>query len=118
MIEILNKSDVEKIKEQEVRDYIDYSFKRLPQNFDYPSDGYFVIIETFEELIGKYIQLSNTQIPSLSTGLYDEINMVEIKDEIMEVLVFLDNDVSVSLILKTNTLPFTHQNKLKGHVQC
>lgn len=116
MIEILNKSDTTKVKDQELKDYLDYSFKRLPENFDYPNDGYFVIIETFEELIGEFIQLTNAQIPSLNTGLYDEINMVEIKDEIMEVLVFLDNDVNVSLILKTSILSSTHQDKLKGYV--
>jgi hypothetical protein len=115
MIEILNKSDVNKVKDQELKNYLDYSFKRLPQNFDYPSDGYFVIIETFEELIGEYIQLSNTQIPSLNTGLYDEINMVECKDEIMEVLVFLDNDVSVSLILKTSILSTTEKASLLAY---
>jgi hypothetical protein len=118
MIEILNKSDVKNVKNQELKKYLDYSFKRLPQNFDYPSDGYFVIIETFEELIGEFIQLSKAQIPSLSTGLYDEINMVEIKDEIMEVLVFLDNDISVSLILKMNILSSTDQDKLRGYVLC
>ena len=112
MIEILNKSDVNKVKDQELKDYLDYSFKRLPENFDYPIDGYFVMIETFEELIGECINLTNTQIPSLNTGLYDEINMVEIKDEIMEVLVFLDNDVSVSLILKTNILSTTDKARL------
>jgi len=118
MIEILNKSDINKVKDQELKDYLDYPFKRLSENFDYPIDGYFVIIETFEELIGECINLTNTQIPSLNTGLYDEINMVEMKDEIIEVLVFLDNDVSVSLILKMNILPSTHQNKLKEYVLC
>ena len=112
MIEILNKSDINKVKDQELKDYLDYSFKRLPENFDYPNDGYFVIIETFKELIGECINLTNTQIPSLNTGLYDEINMVEIKDEIIEVIVFLDNDVSVSLILKTNILSTTDKARL------
>lgn len=115
MIEILSKSDTTKVKDQELKNYLDYSFQRLPENFDYPSDGYFVIIETLEELIGEYIQLSNAQISSLSTGLYDEINMVEIKDEIMEVLVFFDNDVSVSLILKTNILNTTHSASLLAY---
>ena len=118
MIEILNKSDINKVKDQELKDYLDYSFKRLPENFDYPNDGYFVIIETSQELIGEDIQLTNTQIPSLNTGLYDGINMVEAKDEIMEVLIFLDNDLSISLILKTTILSSTHRNKLKGYVFC
>lgn len=116
MIEILSKSDVNKVEDLKLKEYLEYSFSRLPQSFDYPTDGYFVVIETLDELKGEFIHLNNTQIPSLSTGLYDDINMVEIKNEIMEVLVFLDNDISVSLILKMDMLSPKDKKALIGYL--
>ena len=50
MIEILNKTDVNKIQDKQLKDYLEYSLKRLPENFDYPNDGYFVIIENQDEI--------------------------------------------------------------------
>ncbi len=116
MIEILNKSDINKVKDQELKNYLDYSFKRLPENFDYPNDGYFVIIENQDEIKSKSIKLSNCTLNSLDEDLYDDINMVEIKDGIIEVLVFLDNDVNVSFIMLENILDLEIMQKLQEYI--
>ena len=116
MIEILNKIDVEKIKDENVREYLEYSFNRLPSDFQYPDFGYFVIVENFNELIVKSIELYCYSISGLNNGLYDDINLVEIRNEIIEILVFVDNDISVSLILPMNILPLKYKDKLKEYV--
>ena len=116
MIEILNKSDINKVKDQELKNYLDYSFKRLPENFDYPNDGYFVIIENQDEIKSKPIKLSNCTLNSLDEDLYDDINMVEIKDGIIEVLVFLDNDVNVSFVMVEEILDKDIRKKLQEYI--
>ncbi len=116
MIEILNKSDINKVKDQELKNYLDYSFKRLPENFDYPNDGYFVIIENQDEIKSKAIKLSNCILNSLDEDLYDDINMVESKDGIIEVLVFLDNDVNVSFIMNEKILQESVRDRLLKYV--
>lgn len=116
MIEILNKIDVEKIKDEKLREYLEYSFNRLPSDFQYPDLGYFLIIENFNELIANSIDLSYFSVAGLNNGLYDEINMVEIRDEIIEILVFMDNDVSVSFILSMNILPKIYKDELRKYV--
>jgi hypothetical protein len=118
MIEILNKSDVNKVKDQELKAYLDYSFKRLPENFDYPNDGYFVIIENQNEIKSKPIKLSNCTLNSLDEDLYDDINMVEIKDGIIEVLVFLDNDVNVSFVMSEGILEESVKDRLMKVIIC
>lgn len=116
MIEILNKSDTTKVKDQELKDYLDYSFKRLPENFDYPNDGYFVIIENQSEIKSTPITLSTCQLNSLDTGLYDDINMVEIEDGVIEILVFIDNDVNVAFVILEDMLDEDIKQKLQEFV--
>ena len=113
MIEILNKSDINKVGDISLKEYLQYSFRRLPLDYIYPTFGYFVVIESLEELINRDIKLSVKTIPSLTNGLYDNINMVELHNDIMEVVVFIDNDMCVSFIVPINILD--ENNKLKLH---
>ncbi|MGB5792456.1 hypothetical protein [Poseidonibacter sp.] len=87
------------IQDNKLKQYLIKSLNELPQDFDYPNDGYFVIIENQDEIKSKPIKLSNCTLNSLDEDLYDDINMVEIKDGIIEVLVFLDSDVNVSFVM-------------------
>ena len=88
MIEILNKSDVDKINDEKLKQYLIKSLNELPEDFDYPNDGYFVIIENQNEIKSTPITLSTCQLNSLDTGLYDDINMLEdmLDEEIKEKL--------------------------------
>ena len=113
MIEILNKSDINKIQNEKLKNHLYKSFERLTKEFDYPNDGYFVIIENQSEIKSTPITLSTCQLNSLDTGLYDDINMVEIEDGVIEILVFIDNDVNVAFVILEDML----DEEIKGKLQ-
>ena len=116
MIEILNKSDINKIQNEKLKNHLYKSFERLTKEFDYPNDGYFVIIENQNEIKSTPITLSTCQLNSLDTGLYDDINMVEIEDGVIEILVFIDNDVNVAFVILENILDEDIKQKLHEFV--
>jgi hypothetical protein len=116
MIEILSKSDIDNIQDNKLKQYLIKSLNELPEDFDYPNDGYFVIIENQDEIKSKAIKLSNCTLNSLDEDLYDDINMVEIKDGIIEVLVFLDIDVNVSFVMLENILDLEIMQKLQEYI--
>ena len=116
MIEILNKSDINKIQNEKLKNHLYKSFERLTKEFDYPNDGYFVIIENQNEIKSTPITLSTCQLNSLDTGLYDDINMVEIEDGVVEILVFIDNDVNVAFVILENILDEDIKQKLHEFV--
>lgn len=104
MIEILNEIDIQKVKDVKIKEYLEDSFKRLPNNFEYPDLGYFVVIEKFEELTVELIDLNNHSLNGINNCLYDDINMVEIKDEVIKLLVFVDSDIAIGIILSSKLL--------------
>lgn len=116
MIEILNKTDINKVKNEKLKNHLYKSFDRLTKEFDYPNDGYFVIIENQNEIKSTPITLSTCQLNSLDTGLYDDINMVEIEDGVVEILVFIDNDVNVAFVILENILDEDIKQKLQEFV--
>ena len=116
MIEILSKSDIDNIQDNKLKQYLIKSLNELPEDFDYLNDGYFVIIENQDEIKSKAIKLSNCTLNSLDEDLYDDINMVEIKDGIIEVLVFLDIDVNVSFVMLENILDLEIMQKLQEYI--
>ena len=116
MIEILNKEDINKVQNKKLKNHLYKSFDRLTKEFDYPNDGYFVIIENQNEIKSTPITLSTCQLNSLDTGLYDDINMVEIEDGVVEILVFIDNDVNVAFVILENILDEDIKQKLQEFV--
>lgn len=116
MIEILNKIDIHKVNDENIKKYLEYSLTRLPNNFVYPDLGYFVVIEKFQELTRETIKLTNHSLNGIDNGLYDDINMVEIKDEVIELLVFVDSDITIGLILLIDMIPIKYQNELRAFV--
>lgn len=116
MIEILNKEDINKVHDEKLKNHLYKSFDRLSKEFDYPNDGYFVIVENLNEIKSIPISLSTCQLNSLDTGLYDEINMVEIEDEVVEILVFIDNDVNVAFVILENILDIEVKAKLQEYI--
>ncbi len=113
MIEILNKTDINKIQNEKLKNHLNKSFERLTKEFDYPNDGYFVIIENQNEIKSTPITLSTCQLNSLDTGLYADINMVEIEDGVIKMLVFIDNDVNVAFVILEDML----DEEIKGKLQ-
>lgn len=116
MIEILNKIDINKIQNEKLKNHLYKSFERLTKEFDYPNDGYFVIIENQNEIKSTPITLSTCQLNSLDTGLYDDINMVEIEDGVVEILVFIDNDVNVAFVILEDMLDEEIKDRLQEFV--
>ncbi len=50
MIQVLSKADVNKIVDPVLRAGVFKEFDRLPDDFQYPEYGYFVVVESVEEL--------------------------------------------------------------------
>jgi hypothetical protein len=116
MIEILNKTDINKIQNEKLKNHLYKSFERLTKEFDYPNDGYFVVIENQNEIKSTPITLSTYKLNSLDEDLYDDINMVEIEDGVMEILVFIDNDVNVAFVMLEDILDEEIKEKLQEYV--
>lgn len=116
MIEILNKSDIEKIKNVKLKKYVCKSFDRLPNTYNYPADGYFIVIESLEEIKSDFINLSIGILNGFDTGLYSDINMVEIEEGVVEILVFIDNDVNVSFLMLESILDEFCIEELKSYI--
>lgn len=116
MIEILNTTDINKVQNEKLKNHLYKSFDRLTKEFDYPNDGYFVIVENQDEIKSTPITLSTCQLNSLDTGLYDDINMVEIEDRVMEILVFIDNDVNVAFVILEDMLDEEIKEKLQEYI--
>lgn len=116
MIEILNKTDINKIQNEKLKNHLYKSFERLTKEFDYPNDGYFVIVENQSEIKSTPITLSTCQLNCFDTGLYDDINMVEIEDGVVEILVFIDNDVNVAFVVLEDMLDVEIKEKLQEYI--
>ena len=116
MLEILNQLDINKILDEKLKNHLYKSFDRLTKEFDYPNDGYFVVIENQNELKINPINLSTCQLNSLDTGLYSDINMVEIEEEVIEILVFIDNDVNVAFVMLENILDDEIKERLQEFI--
>lgn len=99
MVEILKFDDVDKIEDIELKKYAQYSLDRLPDDYCYPEYGYFIIIENLDEIEGYKTKFTNFTLPSFENGLLDMIEIVEHKANIVEIVILIDNDFSVSLIM-------------------
>lgn len=113
IIEILHESDRNRIEDLALRGYLDYSFARLPEWFDYYQHtdeyGYFCVATSFEDLIAGSIVLSHFTLPSIrEEAFWERVELVEEKrfDERMvaEVLVHVDNDCMISIIFLKSLL--------------
>lgn len=98
MIEILDKKDIHKVHDKELKDYLIYSLNRLPDDFEYPEHGSFIIIENIDELKRNPIKFKTCELQSIENGLLDSIEIVEIKDNVIEIVFIIHNDFAVSLI--------------------
>lgn len=114
IIEILQPSDCERIEDLALRGYLEYSFNRLPEGFDYyqytDEYGYFCVLTSFEDLKGANICLHDHTLRSVDDpSFWDYVELVEERrfDERMvaEILVRIDTDCMISLIFLKSILP-------------
>ena len=116
MIEILKPEDVDKVQHEKLKSYLDYSFKKLPDDFIYPEYGYFVIIESMEELQKEPVKLTLCQLPSIEEkAFFDFIEVVEQRYDVIEIVFIIHNDFGVSLIIKEEHLSDALLNRLQKY---
>ncbi|MCG3717797.1 hypothetical protein L5F50_01250 [Aliarcobacter butzleri] len=116
MIEVFNKLDIEKIKNDRLKEYLYMSFDRLPSEYNYPEDGYFIVLENFEEIQSEVINLTIGTLNGFDNGLYSSINMVEMQNGIIEILIFIDNDINVSFIMLESILNKHFLDSLRDYI--
>ncbi len=113
IIEILHESDRDRIDDEALRGYLDYSFARLPQGFDYYQHtheyGYFCVATSFEDLLGEGLVLSHWTLPSMKEeAFWERVELIEEKRfdarMVAEVLVRIDTDCMISLIFLKSIL--------------
>jgi hypothetical protein len=105
MIEILNRDDIYNIKNSAIREYLKNTIQNLSPEFHMPQDGYFVVIENFEELTQNPISLTHCILPSIYDGLIDNIEVVHQENNIIEIIFIINNEFSISLVMFSSILP-------------
>ena len=108
MIEILSKADVAMISDSVLRAGVLKEFDRLPDDYEYPQYGYFIVIESrdnipaLEQIISQYTARS----------LHDSVEMVEAFDGYVQVVLVLEADFGVSLFLKAEVMSLDQLKEL------
>ena len=74
-------------------------FKRLPDDFEYPSFGYFIVIKSIEELKHP-IPLKHCSLEFTPENLDDCIEMIEEFDGYCQLVCMLYQDFGVSLFVR------------------
>ena len=98
MIPILSTKDIEFVRDEVLRAGLEEEFKRLPDDYLYPSYGYFIVIESIEELHHP-IKLQNSVISQIPEPLSDYIEMIEEFDGYSQIVCILEADFGVSLFV-------------------
>lgn len=113
LIEILQESDIYRVEDVVLKSYLMYSLERLPEGFDYYNHikeyGYFVVVTELEDLIGTCIKLNYFELPPIDThSFFEQVELIETKTingtEVMEILIHVDTDITVSLIFRKEIL--------------
>lgn len=98
MIHILSKKDIVLVDSEILQAGLYKEFERLPKDYIYPEYGYFIVIETIEELKYpiplKYCSQSHTPKP-----LSDYVEMIEKFDGYSQIVLILETDFGVSLFV-------------------
>jgi hypothetical protein len=114
IIEILQKSDCDRVEDLALRGYLEYSLQRLPEGFDYFEHvgeyGYFCIVASFEDLKGDAIRLHDCNLRSVDDpSFWDYVELIEERRfdgrMVAEVLLRIDTDFLISLIFLKSILP-------------
>jgi len=98
MIHILSTKDIELVSDEVVRAGLEAEFKRLPDDYLYPTYGYFIVIESIEELQHP-IKLKNSSISQIPEPLSDYVEMIEEFEGYSQIVCILEADFGVSLFV-------------------
>ena len=86
------------VRDEVIRAGLKAEFKRLPDDYLYPTYGYFIVIESIEELHHP-ILLQNSAISQIQEPLSDYVEMIEEFDGYSQVVCILEADFGVSLFV-------------------
>lgn len=111
MIEILSKTDVEKISDPVLRAGVLKEFDRLPDDYKYPEYGYFIVIERLEELTDP-VELNSILAKYTTRSLVNCLELTEGFDGYFQILLILDADFGLSLFVREKTLCFVQLSEL------
>lgn len=98
MIPIRSLKSLEHVKDNTLRAGLEKEFRRLPLDYVYPTYGYFIVIESLNEL-QKPIALSYGSLTHTPEPLSDYVEMIEGFDGYSQVVCILDADFGVSLFI-------------------
>ena len=102
MIEVMYPRDIEKIDNSEVASYLHKRFQEMDHILHPQTEGYFLYVEEFNSLHKKNIQHYFT-LPSISEGLFDRVENIEIENGVVEVSLLFNNEFMMSLIFHNLT---------------
>ena len=114
MIQILSQQDLSLIDDDEVVACLKEQFTRLDGFVDYPNEGYFIYLESVDELL-QPIPINRNGIGVIAPPLKRFVEMVEIHHGIYEIVLILHADFGVSLFLKGDLIG---PNKLNELLAC
>ena len=105
MIHIHSQEDIKLVKSEVIQEGLRKEFKRLPSDFKYPEYGYFIVIESADEL-KRPIALKHGDLEFTPDNLDNCIEMVEEFEGYAQIVCVLYEDFGVSLfILKDKYSP-------------
>jgi len=104
MIPIHSIEDVTQVKDPVLRNGLYKEFKRLPDDFIYPDYGFFIIIETPEELEGFNV-LAQIKDHFTLPPYTDYIELIEPFRGYSQIVCLLDADFGVSLFVSEELMP-------------
>ena len=102
MVEVMYPRDIEKINDPEVASYLHKRFQEIDHALHPQTEGYFLYVEDFTSLYKKNIQ-HYFVLPSISEGLFDSVENVEVGNGVVEVSLLFNNEFMMSLIFHNLT---------------
>lgn len=111
MIHINSIEDIELVKDKILQEGLRKEFKRLPNNFKYPEYGYFIVIESLEEL-KHTISLKHGDLHNIDLPINDSIEMIEQFDGYSQIVCILYTDFGVSLFISNTRASYRELEEL------
>ena len=113
MIQILSKDDLSKVNDPVIVAGLNKEFDRLPDNYEYPEYGYFLVIERLEELTNP-VELNSIISQHTTHSLEDCLELIEESTGYYQVLLILHADFGVSLFVSTDQVTIEQLEVLFG----
>lgn len=99
MIPIHRREDIELVDDEILRAGLHKEFERLPKDFEYIAQGYFLVIESLEELEHP-IPLEHYSLAFTPEPLSDYFEIIEEFDGYCQVVCVLEADFGVALFVR------------------